>query len=347
MNLRIAISGMGRIGRGTLRAKYARDAARRLEIVAIRDVMPIQQVAYLIRHDSIYGRFAAEIDVDGDDIVINGDRIRYFQVDLHKKAAFLAAHEALRPHGVDVMVDATGRSSAGDLRSLVSAGLVRKVLTTWNVPGLDISVVFGVNHENYQDGRHVLVAASTCTGNALAPVMLVLEKHLGVRHGRVLTLHPVLSDQRVLDAPHETAHLGRMASASIVPSNTKVVESTTMVLPSLEGKLDSLSYRLPTTCVSALDLTVALERPTTVEEVTGLLDSYAGSSLAGILACDRGSWGREKVSIDFLGHSESAIVLMSHLRVLGRTQIGMSIMHDNEWGYCCRVLDVLGLMRGR
>jgi glyceraldehyde 3-phosphate dehydrogenase len=188
------------------------------------------------------------------------------------------------------------------------------------------------------------MTASTCTGNAMVPVAHILEKHFGIDYARIITIHPALSDQRVLDGYHAVSQLGRTCAASILPVSTNVAKSTALVLPSLEGKLDSLSYRVPTAIVSVLDVTANLARNTSREECIELFETYAKTSLAGIIHCEYGAWGRERASIDFLGTEYSSIILMNHLAVSRGRQMGVSIMHDNERAYCCRVLDILGLI---
>jgi glyceraldehyde 3-phosphate dehydrogenase len=178
----------------------------------------------------------------------------------------------------------------------------------------------------------------------MTPLAYILDKHIGIDYARIITIHPALSDQHLLDGFHRSSHLGRTAATSIIPTKTNVGASTSLVLPSLEGKLDSFSYRVPTEIVSIMDISANLSRHTSIEECTELLERYQENEMAGILHCDYGDWGHEKVSIDFIGSEYSLIVLMNHLSVSNGRQIGISLMHDNERGYCCRALDVISMI---
>jgi glyceraldehyde 3-phosphate dehydrogenase len=243
-----------------------------------------------------------------------------------------------------VLFDATGTASINDFRALIQQKIAKKILCTWNVAGCDLSVVFGVNHQDYDPEQHDVLSASTCTGNAMVPMCYMLSKQFGIDYARIITIHPALSDQKVLDGYHPSSQLGRACAVSIVPTPTNVGKSTACVLPELEGKLDSLSYRVPTAIVSVIDFTATLSRDTSAEEVTELFNAYADGSLAGIIHCEYGAWGHQKASIDYQGTPYSAIILMEHLTLSNSRQLGVALMHDNEHGYCCRVLDVLGML---
>jgi glyceraldehyde 3-phosphate dehydrogenase len=178
----------------------------------------------------------------------------------------------------------------------------------------------------------------------MVPVAFILDKHFGIDYVRIITVHPALSDQRVLDGYHAVSQLGRTCAASILPVSTNVAKSTALVLPSLQGKLDSISYRVPTAIVSVLDFTATLARNTSRDECVELFEDYAKTSLAGIIHCEYGAWGHEKASIDYLGTEYSSIILMNYLVVSNGKQLGISLMHDNERAYCCRALDILALI---
>jgi len=345
MTLRVGIIGLGRIGRGVLRANFAQNPEGRFDIKVICDVMTVDQVAYLLAHDSTYGKPSFTVECDGIHLILGGNHIVYRQVDRRRALPEEDSFDHLREFELDVVLDATGTASIDNLRALVTHQAARKVVCTVNLNGCDLSLVYGVNHNSYDPEKHHVVSASTCTGNAVTPVLAILEKHIGIENARLVTIHPQLSDQRVLDGYHATSHLGRACAASLLPTKTQVAKSAELVLPSLTGKLDSISYRIPTAIVSALDVTAYLSRPTTREECLDLFTQYAKSpDMFGILNCEFGAWGHEKASIDFLGTSYSVIVLMNHLTLTNGRQLGLALMHDNEFAYCMRVLDVFGLL---
>lgn len=344
MSLRVGIAGLGRIGRGLLRTNFTQSAGGRFDLCVVCDVMPIHQVAYLMSNDSTYGKPPFTLDCIGNDLIVDGKKVRYLQVDRRRGLPDDDNSKALREFELDVFIDATGTAAIADLRAIIEQKIAKKVICTANVNGCDISLVFGVNDRDYDPERHHVLTASTCTGNAMVPVAYMLEKHFGIDYARIITIHPALSDQRVLDGYHAVSQLGRTCAASILPVSTNVAKSTALVLPSLEGKLDSLSYRVPTAIVSVLDFTANLARDTSREECIELFETYAKTSLAGIIHCEYGAWGRERASIDFLGTEYSSIILMNHLVVSRGRQLGVSIMHDNERAYCCRALDILGLI---
>ncbi len=341
MAISVGIVGLGRVGRSMLRTNYIHSSSGRFNICVLCDVMPISQVTYLIAHDSTYGAPPFTVDYEGDNLIIEGKKIRYLQVDRRKSLEENSRISMFKGLEIDVLINATGTAIIDDLRYLIENQICKKILCSWNIKGGDISLVHGVNDHEYDHSQHHVISASTCTGNAMTPLAYILDKHIGIDYARIITIHPALSDQHLLDGFHKNSHLGRTAATSIIPTKTNVGASTVLALPSLEGKLDSFSYRVPTEIVSIMDITANLSRDTTVEECTELLEYYQQNEMAGILQCDYGDWGHEKVSIDFIGSEYSLIVLMNHLSVSNGRQIGISLMHDNERGYCCRALDII------
>jgi glyceraldehyde 3-phosphate dehydrogenase len=345
-NLRVGIIGLGRVGRGIIRANFDHTEGEKFNVCALCDVMSEDQVTYLLANDSTYGKPPFSLDCENNFIVIAGKKIRYVRGDRRRNILDHESFSELKKLGLDVIIDATGTAKINDLRGLIEQDIAKKVLCTANIAGIDISIVHGVNQNQYDPLQHHVIAASTCTGNAMAPVAYILNKHIGIDYARIITIHPALSDQRVLDGFHfSVPQLGRTCAASIIPISTNVAKSTTLILPELEGKLDSISYRVPTAIVSAMDVTATLNRDTTLAECTGLLEHYAQNELKNIVHCEYGSWGHEKASIDYLGTEYSVIVLMKHLLVNNKRQLGIAMMHDNERAYCCRVLDVLGTLQ--
>lgn len=343
--LRVGIIGLGRVGRGILRANFTPDTTADYNICAICDVMPADQVAYLMANDSTYGRPRFNIGREGNSIVLDGKTIRYIAGDRRRNILDHESFAELKALQLDILIDATGTAHINDLRALITEQIAKKVICTANIAGIDISIVHGVNEHLYQPNEHHVIAASTCTGNAMTPIAYILDKHIGIDYARITTIHPALSDQRVLDGYHSVSQLGRTCSASIMPISTNVAKSTTLVLPALEGKLDSISYRVPTAIVSVMDVTMILARDTSLQECTELFEHYAQHDLHNILHCEYDSWGHEKASIDFVGTPYSSIVLMKHLSLSHQRNLGIALMHDNEFAYCCRVLDVIGTIQ--
>jgi glyceraldehyde 3-phosphate dehydrogenase (phosphorylating) len=344
MSISAGIVGLGRVGRSILRTNFIQSSNGRFNIRVLCDVMPISQVAYLLAHDSTYGKPPFTVGFEDDNLLIDDNKIRYLQVDRRQSSQEKNYLKIIRELEIDVLINATGTAVIENLRNLIEQRITKKVLCSWNITGGDISLVYGVNDQDYDHDRHHVISANTCTGNALAPLAYILDKHIGINYARIITIHPALSDQHILDGYHKNPHLGRSTAASIIPTKTNAADSTSLVLPALKDKLESLSYRVPTEIVSAMDISACLARNTSLAECTELLESSAKHELSGILHCDHGAWGHEKVSIDYIGAQYSSIVLMKHLVVTHNRQIGISLMHDNERGYCCRALDILGVL---
>ncbi len=343
MDSSIGVIGLGRVGRSILRTYFIQPNKRRFNIKVLCDVMPISQVAYLLAQDSTYGPAPYPIQIEDDQLIINGHCIRYLQVDrrqTHKEKYFLTELKKLK---LDILINATGVAQIDDLRHLISLDICKKILCSWNISGGDASLVYGVNQHIYDPDNHHIVSASTCTGNALAPLLMILDKHFGIEFSRIITIHPALSDQHILDGYHKHSHLGRTTAASVIPTSTNVADSTVQALPQLKGKLNSFSYRVPTEIVSIMDISAQLSQAPTLDDIKSLFTQYENNQLAGIIHCDNGCFGHEKVSIDFIGTEFSSIVLMNHLSVNNKN-IGISVMHDNERGYCSRALDILNVM---
>lgn len=346
-NLRVGIIGLGRVGRGIVRANFGQPGGgERFNICALCDVMSEDHITYLLSNDSTYGKPPFSLNCEDNYITLDNKKIRYVRGDRRRNILDNESFAELRALELDVIIESTGTAKISDLRGLIEQKIAKKVICTANIDGIDISIVYGVNHHHYNPVRHQVIAASTCTGNAMVPVAYILNKHIGIDYARILTIHPALSDQRVLDGFHfSTPQLGRACAMSIIPVSTNVGKSTHLVLPELEGKLDSMSYRIPTAIVSGMDVTATLSRDTTLEECAELFEDYGRNALQGIIHCEHGAWGHEKASIDYLGTEYSVIILMKHLIVSNKRQLGLAMMHDNERAYSCRVLDVLGTIQ--
>jgi glyceraldehyde 3-phosphate dehydrogenase len=254
--LRVGIIGLGRVGRGIIRTNFDRVGGEKYDLCALCDVMPENQIAYLLANDSTYGKPPFSVDCEDKFITLAGKKVPYVRGDRRRNILGHESFAELRDLELDVIVDSTGTANINDLRGLIEQKIAKKVICTANIAGIDISIVYGVNHHQYNLSQHHVIAASTCTGNAMVPVAHILSKHIGIDYARINTIHPALSDQRVLDGFHfSVPQLGRTCAASIIPISTNVAKSTVLILPELEGKLDSISYRVPTAIVSVLDVT--------------------------------------------------------------------------------------------
>jgi len=244
-----------------------------------------------------------------------------------------------------VVLEASGSVTNGNqVRDLIKDS-VNNVIFARGAPDVDLTMVWGVNNQDYDPERHHVLSASTCTGNAMVPVAYVLDKHYGIESGNITTIHPVLSDQKSTDVAYPgDFRLGRDPHTSIIPTATKVAQSVATVLPQLEGRLSAISYRIPTRIVSVIDSTMLLRRDVSEKEIKELLQSYEAGSLEGVLECDEKS---RKVTIDYLKSPASAIVLMDEIRVVNKRMASLSIIHDNEWAYCCRVRDIINYLDER
>ena len=329
---RVAINGFGRIGRCVLRAAHERGSA--LEIVAINDVADAATLAHLLAHDSTYGRFAADVRVDGDVLIVDDHRIRVLA---EPDPAALPWGEL----GVDVVLECTGRfrTRAAAQRHL-DAG-ARKVILSAPAKGdepADADVVLGVNFEEaYDPATDDVITNASCTTNCLAPVAAVLHEAVGIRHGHMTTIHAYTSDQQLLDAPHKDLRRARAAATNLIPTSTGAAKALGLVLEELEGRLSGYAVRVPVPTGSVVDLTIEAERATSAEEVNAAFRASADSGrLAGILAYS----DEPIVSSDIVGSPYSAIFDAPLTSVVGGTQVKVVAWYDNEWGYANRLVEL-------
>jgi glyceraldehyde 3-phosphate dehydrogenase len=324
--MKVAINGFGRIGRSLLR--YARGRYD-YQIIAINDITDAKTLAHLLKHDSIHGTYGADVSVDGDYLVVDGDRIRVLA---ERDPAKLPWAEL----GVDVVLESTGlfRDRAGAGKHL-AAGAKKVVISA---PGKDpdITVVLGVNFEAYDPARHHIISNASCTTNCLAPVAKVIHDTFGIERGLMTTIHSYTNDQRILDLPHKDLRRARAAAMNIIPTTTGAAKAVGLVLPDLAGKLDGIAVRVPTPDASLVDLVVELKRPATVEEINGAVRAAAQGPLKGILVyCEE-----PLVSSDFIGNPASSIFDAEYTKSYGTFAKVMS-WYDNEWGYSCRTADLI------
>jgi len=331
MAVKVAINGFGRIGRNVARAILERPEAG-LELVAINDLGDAKANALLFKRDSVHGAYPGSVEVDGNDLIIDGKRIK---VTAERDPANL-------PHaadGIDIALECTGffcdKASAS---KHLTAG-AKRVLISAPAKGVDLTVVFGVNHDKLT-ADHLIVSNASCTTNCLAPFAKVLHESIGIERGLMTTIHSYTNDQKILDQIHKDPRRARAAALNMIPTSTGAAVAVGEVLPELKGKLDGSSIRVPTPNVSVVDLTFQPKRDTTVEEVNGLLKAAAEGPLKGVL----GYTDEPLVSGDFNHDSHSSTIDSLETAVLEGKLVRVLSWYDNEWGFSNRMLDTAGAM---
>ncbi|MBN2012328.1 aldehyde dehydrogenase [candidate division KSB1 bacterium] len=342
--LRVGLNGFGRIGRAIYRINEER---KQFQIVAINDIDPnVENHAYLLKYDSTYGRFNGSVDGHNGDmyLFVNGQRVQFYASDDVAKVPW-------HSHDIDVVIDASGvYRNVRAARQLVDEGLVKKVVITHSPKdGVDKTIVFGVNEDEYDHADDKVVSTSICDVNGVAPVLYQLDQAFGIEFGYITTLHPWLSYQNLVDGSVRSISspghfwkdfsLGRASNLSLIPKNTTVVNAISKVLPDLASRLDAVSFRIPTGIVSASDVSLVLKQDATANDINALFQNKALRNSRII-----GYEDDYLVSIDFLKISESVFVDGRWTRVNNGKHVKMVLWYDNEWGYSQRVVDMLGLM---
>ena len=333
MAIRIGINGFGRIGRNVLRASLGDSA---LEFVAINDLTDARTLAHLLKYDSVHGKLALPVEAKEDQLLINGRPIKILAQKDPKDLPW-------RDLSVDYVIESTGRFTdrEGAGRHL-SAG-AKKVIISAPSKDPDVTIVLGVNEQAYDSKQHQIVSNASCTTNCLAPVAKVLLESYGIRHGLMTTIHSYTNDQHLLDLPHKDLRRARAAAVSMVPTSTGAAKALHLVIPQLKGKLGGMAVRVPTPNVSLIDLTAELERDASAEEVNAAFRTAAQGTLQGILEYS----DEPLVSVDFNGNAHSAILDASLTTVIDKRLVKVIAWYDNEWGYSCRVRDLLKFMVSR
>ncbi len=328
MAIKVGINGFGRIGRNVFRASL-NDA--NIDIVAVNDLTSPKTLAHLLKYDSILGNLKSDIQADGEFIVVDGKKVKVFA----QKDPALLDWASL---GVQVVVESTGRfTNAEDARKHLR-GTVKKVIISAPAKNEDITIVLGVNQDKYDPAKHHIVSNASCTTNCLAPVAKVLQDTFGIVSGTMTTIHSYTNDQVILDFPHSDLRRARAAALSMIPTSTGAAKAVYLAIPELKGKLDGFAVRVPTPNVSAVDLVTVVGRNTTVEEVNAALKAASQTgSLKGYLAYTE----EELVSSDFKGDPASSTLDAKLTRVIGGNLVKTFAWYDNEWGYSCRVKDLI------
>jgi glyceraldehyde 3-phosphate dehydrogenase len=330
MPVKVGINGFGRVGRNILRASLDDPT---IEYVAVNDITDAKTLAHLLKYDSVLGILNAQVSHGDGYIKVNGRTVQVLKV---KDPADIDWTSL----GAKIVVESSGLfTKAEDARKHLK-GTVKKVIITAPAKNEDITIVLGVNDQAYDPAKHHIISNASCTTNCLAPVAKVVHENFKILKGSMTTIHAYTNDQRILDLPHKDLRRARAAAVSIIPTTTGAAKAVGLVLPELKGKLDGCSMRVPTPNVSLVDLVTFVEKSTSTEEVNGAFKKAAEGPLKGILQyCTD-----ELVSIDFRGNPHSAIVDAGFTKVIDGTCVKVTAWYDNEWGYSCRVRDLIKLV---
>src|SRR3954471_21862424 len=326
MALRVAINGFGRIGRLALRA-IIESGRRDIEVVAVNDLGPVETNAHLLRYDSVHGRFPASVSVDGEYMIAAG----------HKIKVTCIRNPAELPHkemDIDIAMECTGIFTSRDKAAAHLTAGAKRVIVSAPADGADLTVVFGVNHDQLTK-EHMVISNASCTTNCLVPVVKVLDDAVGIDHGFMTTIHSYTGDQPTLDTMHKDLYRARAAALSMIPTSTGAAKAVGLVLPELAGKLDGVSIRVPTPNVSVIDFKFVAKKSTTKDEINNAVKRAAEQQLKGILSYTNDP----NVSSDFNHDPHSATFHMDQTKVMNGTLVRVMAWYDNEWGFSNRMAD--------
>ena len=333
MAVKVGINGFGRIGRNIFRTALGDDD---IEIVAVNDITDTKTLAHLLKYDSVLGNLHHDIKVSGNGISVEGKEFHVFS----------ERDPASIPWGLvgaEIVIESTGIfTKAEDAKKHLHDG-VKKVIISAPAKNEDITIVLGVNEDKYDPAAHNIISNASCTTNCLAPVAKVIHENFGIRNAQMTTIHSYTNDQQLLDLPHKDLRRARAVALNMIPTSTGAAKAVALVLPELKGKFDGISVRVPTPNVSLVDVVIDVERDTTTEEVNQTLKNAANEELAGILAFSE----EPLVSSDFKQNSNSSIVDAEYTKVIGGNMIKILSWYDNEWGYSCRVRDLIKYIAGK
>lgn len=328
---KVAINGFGRIGR-----IFFRTAFERMDIVAINDLGEAQTSAHLLKYDSTHGRFQKEVTASENAITVDGKSVRYTRI---KDPTTLPWKEL----DVDLVLECTGVFTDREGAALHMKAGAKKVMVSAPAKNADLTVVFGINHESYDPGKHHVISNASCTTNCLAPVAQVLHQSFGIKNGLMTTIHSYTNDQGLLDSPHKDLRRARAGAVSMIPTTTGAAKAVGLVLPELNGKLNGVAVRVPTPNVSLVDLVVETEKDVTVDSANKALCDAANGRLKGILYCE----SAPLVSADFIGTTESSIVDVANTMTMGPRLLKVFSWYDNEYGFSSRMVDMAEYMSHR
>jgi glyceraldehyde 3-phosphate dehydrogenase len=327
MAVKVGINGFGRIGRNILRTALG---DKEIDFVAVNDITDTKTLAHLLKYDSVLGNLEQEITATDNSITVDGDEMRVFS----ERDPAAIDWESV---GAEIVIESTGRfTNAEDARKHLR-GTVKKVIISAPAKNEDITIVLGVNGDKYDAAAHHIISNASCTTNCLAPVAKVIHENFRIKTAQMTTIHSYTNDQQLLDLPHKDLRRARAAALSMIPTSTGAAKAVALVLPELKGKFDGISVRVPTPNVSLVDVVMDVETETTTEAVNAALKNAAGEELQGILAFSE----EPLVSIDFRGNPYSSIVDAEYTKVIGGKLVKVLSWYDNEWGYSCRVRDLV------
>ncbi len=327
MGIKVAINGFGRIGRNLLRASLD---SKEIDFIAINDLTDAKTLAHLLKYDSVHGVLNATVEGREDAIIVDGKKIKV----LAKKDPAELPWEDM---GIQVVIESTGHFTDKATTSKHISGGAKKVIISAPAKDPDLTIVMGVNDKDYDPKKHHIISNASCTTNCLAPVAKVLMESFGIERGLMSTTHAYTNDQRLLDLPHKDLRRARAAALSIIPTTTGAAKAIGLVIPSLKGKLDGMAFRVPTVNVSVVDLVAELRKEIDEKEVNSAFKSASENELKGVLAYTE----EPLVSIDFNGNPFSAIVDGALTKVIEKKMVKVIAWYDNEWGYSCRLRDLL------
>jgi len=335
MATKIGINGFGRVGRLTLRAVNQYHKGK-LEVAAVNDLADAKINAHLLKWDSTYGPYPGEVKATDDSIMVDGKKVKVI-------AERDPANIKWRDLGVDIVLESTGLFTDATKAAAHLKGGAKKVLISAPAKNEDITIVLGVNEDQYNPQKHHVISNASCTTNCIAPVVKVLHQSFGFTKGLMTTIHAYTNDQRLLDTFHKDPRRARSAAINIIPTTTGAAQAVTQVIPELKGKLHGLAFRVPVATVSVVDLVADLEKEVTAEEVNRALEKAASGELKGIL-----EYCQEKlVSMDFKGNPASSIVDAPSTMVIAGNMVKVLSWYDNEWGYSCRLADLAQYVVGK
>ncbi len=328
MAIKVGINGFGRIGRNLLRASVHDPE---IEYLAVNDITDAKTLGHLLKYDSVLGGFKEDIKTTEDAIVLNGKKIKVLA---EKDIAGLKWKDL----GVEVVVESTGKyTKRPEAIKHIEIGGARKVVISAPATDPDITIVMGVNEKDYNPARHHLISNASCTTNCLAPLTKVIHEKFGIEKAFMTTVHSYTNDQKILDAPHKDLRRARAAAISQIPTTTGAAKAIGLVMPDLKGKIDGISIRVPTSNVSLVDLVALVKKETTAEEINAALKAAAGGELKGILDYIE----EPLVSVDFMANPHSSIVDGLSTKVIEGNLVKVLAWYDNEWGYSCRLADLI------
>ena len=333
MAIKVGINGFGRIGRNILRTALG---DKDFDFVAVNDITDTKTLAHLLKYDSILGNLDAEISATEGGISVNGDEFKVFSERDPSKIDWESV-------GAEIVVESTGLFTKREDTAKHLRGPVKKVIISAPAKGEDITIVLGVNEGEYDPATHHVISNASCTTNCLAPFTKVIHESFGIVNGQMTTIHSYTNDQKILDLPHKDLRRARAAALSMIPTTTGAAKAIGLVMPALKGKIDGYAMRVPTPNVSVVDFTATVSRSVTDVEVNDALRAAAAGPLKGILAVE----DAPLVSIDFRGNSNSSIVDSAFTKVVDGNLVKVLSWYDNEWGYSCRVRDLIKYVAGK